>query len=64
MLEIIANISSIIAALAGLLTVGGIYYVYNKIDTRQENNPQIHVNGNAIFDGSFNASNNSDVELE
>jgi|AntRauTorckE6833_2_1112554.scaffolds.fasta_scaffold13652_5 uncharacterized protein YneF (UPF0154 family) len=64
MLETIANISSIIAALAGILTVGGVYFVYKKVSTRQENNPQINVNGDAVFDGSFNASNNSNVEVE
>lgn len=62
-LETISEIASVVGAVFGLLSLIGIGMIFNN-KNKQNNNPNVVVNGDASFDGSFNVSNKANQEMK
>jgi len=56
-IELLSQWAGIGSFILSLLTLGGIRMVYKKLVVKQENQQNIVVNRDAIFNGSFNVSN-------
>ncbi len=55
-LEIASQIAGILSCIFGLIALVGLKVIY-KIITKQKNSNNITVQGDAVFDKSFNLSN-------